>query len=349
MRHNAVADIIDDAVVIVDARGTELARWALSDIRFADPARHGAPIRLRNAGSDARLSLPGDDDGAWLLARCPNLKKRDTGAVKWPTWVAAGIFAVASIAGIFVYLLPAASSAIVGLIPPSLERRIGIEARDQILEVLGQVRKNDRPLVCTEPRGQAILDKYARELSTLMGVPFPVNITVVRFPVVNALTLPGGEIVILSGLLEKAESGDAVIGVLAHEIAHAARRDPLQVSIKQTGAALMVSLIVGDVFGGAALGGLASGLVESGYSRDAEAAADFIAVTALNQLGLTARPLADFVAAMETDDPLSGMVPSFLSTHPSGKDRHRDITALSQGVGRAMTGYEWKALRNMCR
>jgi len=349
MRHKAVADIDDDTLVITDTHGSELARWALADIRYADPAQRSAPIRLRRAGGDARFSLPGDDDGTWLLARCPDLNKRDTGAIKWPTWVAAGIFAVASIAGIFVYLLPAASSAIVGFIPPSLERRIGVEARDQILEVLGQVRKNNGPLVCTEPRGQTILDKYARELATLMDVPFPVNVTVVRLPVVNALTLPGGEIIILSGLLEKAESGDAVIGVLAHEIAHAARRDPLQVSIKQTGAALMVSLVVGDIFGGAALGGLASGLIESGYSRDAETAADFIAVTALNQLGLTARPLANFVAAMETDNPLSGLVPSFLSTHPSGKDRHRDIAALSQGVGRAMSSYEWKALRNMCR
>ena len=81
--------------------------------------------------------------------------------------------------------------------------------------------------------------------------------------------------------------------------------------------------------------GLAAGLIETGYSRDAEAAADFIAVTALNQLGLTARPLADFVARIEKETPLAGVVPSFLNTHPSGENRARDIRNLSQGVGRA--------------
>ena len=149
-------------------------------------------------------------------------------------------------------------------------------------------------------------------------------------------------------LLVKGEPGTGKT-VLAHEIAHAVRRDPLQVSIKQTGAALLLSLMIGDVFGGAVISGLTSGLIESGYSRDAEAAADFIAVTALNQLGWTALPLADFVAGIDKESPLDTLVPSFLKSHPSGENRRRDIIALSQGAGRAVTGYEWKTLKSMCR
>jgi len=182
-----------------------------------------------------------------------------------------------------------------------------------------------------------------------MDSPFPVHVTVVRYPVANALTLPGGEIVILSGLLDKAESGDAVIGVLAHEMAHVVRRDPLQVSIKQTGSALLLSLVVGDVFGGTALSGITSGLIESGYSRDAEAAADFLAVTALNQLGWSALPLANFIAGMDKESPMAGIIPSFLNSHPSGDSRQRDIIALSQGVERSMSQYEWKTLKSMCQ
>ncbi|MEQ8318865.1 MAG: M48 family metallopeptidase [Rhodospirillales bacterium] len=349
LRHKAEAEIHGDTLIIKDTQGRVLANWHLADIRFADPSHRHPPLRFRLRDGNARLSLPADDEGRWLTDQCPNLTKRDGGAIKWPTWVAAGILALASIAGIIVYLLPAASSAVVRLVPPSLEQKIGAEARHQILELLSKVRKNETPLVCTGPAGRAVLDKYANELATLMEAPFPVRVTVVRLPVVNALTLPGGEIIILSGLLDKAESGDAVIGVLAHEIAHAVRRDPLQVSIKQTGAALMVSLLVGDIFGGAALSGVASSLVENGYSRDAEAAADFLAVTAMNQLGLTAVPLGDFVAAMDHENPLADIIPSFLNTHPSGENRRRDILALSQGHGRAMSGYDWRSLKNMCR
>lgn len=348
-RRKVLAEVSGDELVLSDQAYRELARWPLADIRYVDPSQRRPPLRLRLSGTDARLTLDGGDDGGWLTYKCPNLAKRDAGAVKWPTWVAAGILALASIAGIFVFLLPAASSAIVGLVPPGLEQKIGAEAREQLLNLLGRVSKDGEIQICRDPQAQAVLDRRALELATLMGSPFPVRVTVVRFPVPNALTLPGGEIVILSGLLDKAGSGDAVIGVLAHEIAHAVRRDPLQVSIKQTGAALMVSLIVGDVFGGTALSGLASGLIETGYSRDAEAAADFIAVTALNQLGLTAVPLADFLARIEQETPMAGMIPSFLSTHPGGGDRRRNVLELSQGHGRAMSGYDWQALKGMCR
>lgn len=348
LRRKVLAEVSGDDLVLTDQAFREIARWPLADIRYVDPGHRRPPIRLRLAGSDARLSLDGGDDGGWLTHKCPNLTKRDTGAVKWPTWVAAGVLAVASLAGIFVYLLPAASSTIVGLVPPGMEQNIGRESRDQLMALLGRARDDPEHVECTNPRAYGILKKRADELANLMETPFPVRVSVVRVPIANALALPGGEVVILSGLIDKAESGDEVIGVLAHEIAHVARRDPLQVSIKQTGAALMISLMVGDVFGGAALGGLVTGLIESGYSRDAEAAADFIAVTALNQLGLTARPLADFVERIEKETPLSDIVPSFLNTHPGGAERGRDIRELSQGAGRTMSGYEWETLRKIC-
>ncbi|MEX0694093.1 MAG: M48 family metallopeptidase [Rhodospirillales bacterium] len=349
LRHKAVAAIDGDTLVITDALGKELARWPLSDIRYTDPARRTPPLRLRRSGHDARLGLATDDKGQWLIQHCPNLTQREAGHLRWPTWVAAGILATASLAGIFVYLLPGIAGTVVKLVPPSVEQSIGEQSRQQLLSMFSKFAGKGDELVCLEPAAQAILDQRANELATLMESPFPVRVTVIRMPVVNALTLPGGEIVILSGLLDKAESGDAVIGVLAHEIAHAVRRDPLQVSIKQTGAALLLSLMIGDVFGGAVMSGLTSGLIESGYSRDAEAAADFIAVTALNQLGWTALPLADFVAGIDRENPLSDLVPSFLNSHPSGENRRRDIMALSQGVGRAINSHEWKTLKSMCK
>ena len=349
LRHKAVASIDGDSLVIADLLGNALVRWPLTDIRYTDPAQRRPPLRLHCAGSHARLSLAADDDGRWLTQHCPNLTRREAGTLRWPTWVAAGILATASLAGIFIYLLPGVASTVVKLVPPSLEQSIGEQSRQQLLSLFGKLGGKQGNLVCQEPAAQAILDARARELATLMESPFSVRVTVVRMPVVNALTLPGGEIVILSGLLDKAENGDAVIGVLAHEIAHAVRRDPLQVSIKQTGAALLLSLMIGDVFGGAVISGLTSGLIESGYSRDAEAAADFIAVTALNQPGWTALPLADFVAGIDKESPLDTLVPSFLKSHPSGENRRRDIIALSQGAGRAVTGYEWKTLKSMCR
>lgn len=347
-RHSVHIEIEALSLVIADDAGYTIARWPLGDIRYADATRRTPPIRLRCDGNDARLNLDNDDDGAWLIGQCPNIRKRNAGHIKWPTWVAAGILAVASVAGIFVFFLPAIASTVVNLIPYGMEQKLGQQSRDQLIGLAGRLNKNNKSLVCTSSAGQAILDKHAKELATLMDSPFPITVTVVRLPITNALALPGGQIIILSGLLDKAKSGDEVIGVLAHEIAHVVRRDPMQVSIKQTGAALLVSLLIGDVFGGAALSGIASSVIQSGYSRDAEAASDFLGVTALNQLGLTARPLGDFVERMSHDDPVSDVIPNFLNTHPAGKDRRDAIIALSQENGRAMNSYDWKTLKSMC-
>lgn len=348
-RHDVVADIQNGELLIADIDGTVLTRWPLGDIRHATPGRTARPRRFQCAGMDTRLTLPDDDDGNWLTAMCPSLTGPMRHGPRWPVWVAAGIFAVASLAGIFIYLIPSIAGTVAHMVPAGLERRIGIESRDQMLALLGRLdKKNNGDIVCRDSVAQAILQKRADELSTVMESPFPLTVTVARFPIPNALTLPGGQIVILSGLLDDARNGDEVIGVLAHEIAHVVRRDPLQVTLKQTGTALLVSLIIGDVFGGAVLAGSAQALIDSSYSRDAEAAADMLAVTALNQLGLTARPLADFVDRMTKRNSVDALVPDFLSTHPSGAARHRDILAASQGAGRALSQYEWATIKGMC-
>ena len=347
-RHEVALEIEGDALVVADKGGAVMTRWPLADIRRIKGDGGENRIRLECADQPARLTLPEDDDGRWLTRLCPNLQRRGRKGARWPVWIVAVAVALASLAGIFFYLIPGFAGAIAQAVPPAWEERIGRESRQQLLDLLGKLGRGDGG-VCRNAQAEAILSKRAAELATLMESPFPITVTVVRFPVANALALPGGEVVILSGLIDDARSGDEVIGVLAHEIAHAVRRDPVQVSIKQTGSALLLSLLIGDVIGGAVITGSVSALVESGYSRDAEAAADFLAVTALNQLGLTARPLADFVERLSKNDSEASAIPDFLSTHPAGAARKRDIEALSQGMGRAMSPYDWRAVREMCR
>ena len=346
-RRHVTLTVNGDALVIRHSDGAEAARWPLADIRrIGTPSER--PLRFRSINDDARLTLNTDDDGAWLAAVCPNLKKRDAGRVRWPVWAGAGVFAVISVLGLVFFLLPGAAGLLTQAVPVSLETRIGDAYRDQLLDLATRIDKGGKPVQCRNADGLRILQKRADEVASLLESPFPVHVTVVRFPVANAFALPGGHILILSELIKTAKSGDEVIGVLAHEIAHVVRRDAMQASLKSAGSALLVSLLIGDVVGGAMLAGGASAIIEGGYSRDAEAASDFIAVTALNQLGLNARPLADFLERIEKEAGTNDFMPTFLSTHPTGVDRARDIRALSQGVGRAMSAYDWRTLQKIC-
>lgn len=346
-RIDVALEIRGDVLCLSDRHGGRIVDWPLGEIRRAG---HGQarPLRFKKAGTDARITLGEDDDGKWLTQKCPNLREPESGRISGRAIGVAGVLAVLSILGILFFLIPNVASWVVRLVPPAVETRIGEAYARQLLELAERTGPDRIATICRSPAAEKILQRRADELAALMESPFPITITVVRFPVANALTFPGGHIVIFSALLEKAESGDEVIGVLAHEIAHVVRRDPLQVAVKRTGAALLVSLLVGDFTGGAALAAGTSALLESGYSRDAEAASDAFAVTALNQLGLSAHPLADFLTRIQKASPGTDIIPGFLSTHPGTAARADTIRRLAQGAGRAMTLFDWRTVRGMC-
>lgn len=344
-RHD-VQCIDANTALVIQSGETTLATWRYDDIRTADSA---SGLRFRVVGSDARITLPDDDGGKWLTKKCPNLNKADNPTSRWPVWVGASVFAILSLVGIFIYLIPNMASAVVQMIPVSYEQKIGKQSRDQIVGVLQGAKPKHDNFVCEAEAGMRVLQKRADEIANLLDSPFPIDITVIKVGIPNAFALPGGQVILLSGLIDGAKSGDEVIGVLAHEIAHVVRRDPLQVTLKQTGTALLISLLVGDVFGGSVLSGVGSTVIESGYSRDAETASDIMAVTALNQLGLTARPLADFLSRLSKSEGIAAAIPEFLSTHPSGENRADEIRSLSQANGRALSKFEWQAVQNICK
>ena len=59
-------------------------------------------------------------------------------------------------------------------------------------------------------------------------LPFDIEIQVIDTPVVNALTFPGGLIVIHAGLMKKLEKPEEMAAILAHELGHIANRDVMK-------------------------------------------------------------------------------------------------------------------------
>ncbi|RYD83586.1 MAG: peptidase M48, Ste24p, partial [Sphingomonadales bacterium] len=89
------------------------------------------------------------------------------------------------------------------MIPYSWEQRLGDVISGDFAEQ-----------ACRAPAGQKALDDLAHRLSPAGR---PIRIGVVDIPVVNAVALPGGRILIFRGLIDEAQSPDEVAGVLAHE------------------------------------------------------------------------------------------------------------------------------------
>jgi len=123
---------------------------------------------------------------------------------------------------------------------------------------------------------------------------------------VNAFAMPGGFIVMNTGLLTLADNAEQVAGVLAHEIQHVEKRHSLNGMVKSAGLMVTVSLVFGDLSGVAALG---SDLIRLKFSRQHEAEADIEGLKALVVSGISPTGMRDFFSENERKrNHRSGMV-----------------------------------------
>jgi len=148
----------------------------------------------------------------------------------------------------------------------------------------------------------------------------------------NAFCLPGGKVVVYTGILPftKDETGLAV--VMGHEVAHALARHGAE--RMSTG---MLTEIAGQtagmIFGGEnpetakaveqAFGIGSSVGVMLPFSRHQESEADKIGLLLMAQAGYDPRPATEFWKRMSQGK--NGAPPEFLSTHPSDETRIKQI------------------------
>ena len=151
------------------------------------------------------------------------------------------------------------------------------------------------------------------------GSAYPYEFYVTEDKSVNAYAMPGGFIVVHSGLLALAGSADEVAGVLAHEVAHIERRHSLRSMAKSVGLYATVAIFLGDF---RRLAGAAADLLNLKFSRDNERDADSAGLSLLVKAGLEPAPMAAFFRKMAAE---SVAVPAFLSTHPASEERFVDL------------------------
>lgn len=296
----------------------------------------------------ARLVIEDAELAGWLRLNAPFLRKRDVRRGTAGKIITRLTFALASIGVIIFLILPRMSDYLADRMPLETEVRFGKTVVAQMERFLGGA---DGGLVCRDPAGEAALSRLTSRLMDGQELQYAISISVLNHEMVNAFAAPGGQIVFLRGLLDEADTPEEVAAVLAHEIGHVEARDPTRLMLRAAGSAGIVSIVLGDVSGGAVIGIIGDQLLQASYTREAEALADEFALEMLKHVGISAAAFADFfdkLSAMEAGINL----PEYLSSHPSSAaraTRARDFAA-GQGVTRSvLKDTEWQALRNICK
>ncbi|MCA9803901.1 MAG: M48 family metallopeptidase [Cyanobacteria bacterium HKST-UBA02] len=152
----------------------------------------------------------------------------------------------------------------------------------------------------------------------------------------NAYALPGGKIVVLSGLLREAKSDDEIAGVIGHEIGHVVHRDTLRRLLHTSGLGVSLAIISGGFISNEQIKGILPAVqnIEGlSYSRGQEAAADKIGVRLTMEAGYDPEGIIHLFERMEKDNPhLPKAAMMLISDHPLTADRikamHDEIAQL---------------------
>lgn len=225
---------------------------------------------------------------------------------------------------------------VAGKVPAAWEQKLGEAAFVQFSlghtfladeEVMRQLDRLAAPLLAVVPQ-----DRY------------PFTLHLVEDPSLNAFALPGGKVMLHSGLLLAADSPEEVLGVLAHELAHVTRQHGVRGMVSSLGLYAVVTFFVGDVSGIAAiLVNNAPFLLSQKFSRDHEREADEQGFRYLEAAGLNPRGLITFFDKVRAEEEtLKAKMPGgqaldalgFLSTHPATTERQARLERLIAGSGR---------------
>ena len=326
---------------------SDLALWALRDLRPVDEASPGGPCRIRNAGSDALLVLDDPSMFAAIASRAPALSSRPRAwtalSLRWAGLVAVS-FAV--LLAVFWLVLPRFAEQATRLVPPRWEERLGSELIVPVVRQLAWLEGSEDAQLCTAAPGREVLETLTRRLSPA-ELPYDIHIQVVNLEIVNAFALPGGRILLSEGLLRYARSPDEVVGIIAHEMGHVLHRHTTTAMIEALGVGFLFGVMLGDL-GFSAVGMAGEALVRFSFSRDAESDADESAAELLRRAGLGTGGLADFFERMDTD---IGDVPphlAYLSTHPRNESRIRRFRRGPGAIRPSLEAAEWRSLRQVC-
>jgi Zn-dependent protease with chaperone function len=155
--------------------------------------------------------------------------------------------------------------------------------------------------------------------------PYKFEVTVVKSDVVNAFALPGGHIVVFTGLMKKADSGEEVAGVMGHELNHVLQRHGLERIVKQLGLVAVVSIVLGDQQGLAGLmKQLGVELLTLKFGREQETEADLTGLQLLHRAKIDPSGMIRFFERLSEKD--EGRT-EWLSTHPMSSARAERLKA----------------------
>jgi Zn-dependent protease with chaperone function len=203
--------------------------------------------------------------------------------------------------------------AIADSVPMAWEENFGRERIDKLrsegmlvndTNQIAQLTELAQPLIKVLPENRRNLKFY------ILDDPFP-----------NAFALPGGYVVVHTGLLEMVDTPEQLLGVLAHEIAHETQRHLIRHRIAAAGPLVIFGLFMHSRSSSGNLLAFGSGMmIYQGFSQEYETEADEVGWKYLVAANIDPRGMIQTFEKLKAEEDSMGfthMMPQAFASHPA--------------------------------
>ncbi|MDH5427407.1 MAG: M48 family metallopeptidase [Nitrospirota bacterium] len=188
-----------------------------------------------------------------------------------------------------------------------------------------------------KPDEQAKLQKLVDSLKPCLALPYPITVSLVKSDIVNAMAVPGGKMVVFSGLLDAVSSTNGLIFVLAHELGHFKNRDHLRLMGRGIVLTILAMLTLGGDSGFSDILASTINIRTAKYSQTRESQADRTALQALQcHFGHVGGATELFESLQSRGKGIDLGLTHYFDSHPELQQRIDDLNRLSHELGYAV-------------
>jgi len=194
------------------------------------------------------------------------------------------------------------------LITPEYEAKLGDEMFQSAI-----------PPTSIDGKRTAMMQSFANKLQ--LSEKYQIQVSVMKSEDINAFAVPGGHIVVYSGLIDRMQHYEELVALLGHEASHINQRHTTRAILKELSSKLFLIFFMDVSQVGAILLLNADRLRGLSYSRKLEKEADEEGLKLMLKNKVNVKGMIKLFETLQQADTLS--VPDILNTHPLTENRIR--------------------------
>ena len=212
------------------------------------------------------------------------------------------------------------------LIPWLGEKATLLVPKDTEIQLGASIAENFKQTEEINKESSKLLNKFIDSL--YVKETYPINITVVNSPTVNAFALPGGHIFVYSGIIGKMKNYNELVALLSHEITHVTHQHSLKSLGRSAATSIFISALFGDISGiSAGILDQANQLKQLRFSRELETEADQHGVDFMVKYKVNPMGMINLMQILDAEGEKQDGFMKYLSTHPETKERINALKA----------------------